>query len=131
MTDFQPPEFLTFEEVAEVDRALLTSQDKFLARVSLYSLRVLKQIAEMENLPVGAVTDQQIAEWIDQDETLRQAIGSDASFQNFFTQIVLSSLRQLQQISQETGVMLESLTIPQVVGWFEQEAKLRLEQGTL
>lgn len=131
MTDFQPPEFLTFEEVAEVDKALLTTQDKFLARVSLYSLRVLKQVAEAENLPVGAVTDQQIADWIDQDETLRQAVGSDASFQNFFTQIVLSSLRRLQQISQETGVMLESLTIPQVVDWFEQEAKLRLEQGTL
>jgi hypothetical protein len=131
MTDFQPPEFLTFEEVAEVDKALLTTQDKFLARVSLYSLRVLKQVAEAENLPVGAVTDQQIADWINQDETLRQAVGSDASFQNFFTQIVLSSLRRLQQISQETGVMLESLTIPQVVDWFEQEAKLRLEQGTL
>lgn len=131
MSDSQLPEFLTFEEVAEVDKALLTAQDKFLARVALYSLRVLKQIAEVENLPVGAVTDQQIAEWIAEDETLRQVIGSDASFQNFFTQIVLSSLKQLQQISHDTGVMLDSLTIPQVVGWFEQDAKRRLEQGRL
>ncbi|MBF2051167.1 MAG: hypothetical protein IGS54_28035 [Elainella sp. C42_A2020_010] len=131
MSDFQLPEFLTFEEVAEVDKALLTAQDKFLARVALYSLRVLKQIAEVENLPVGAVTDQQIAEWIAEDATLRQVIGSDASFQNFFTQIVLSSLKQLQQISHDTGVMLDSLTIPQVVGWFEQDAKRRLEQGCL
>jgi antitoxin component of RelBE/YafQ-DinJ toxin-antitoxin module len=123
---FQPPEFLTFEEVAEVDKALLTAQDKFLARVSLYSLRALKQIAQAENLPVDAITDRQVAEWIEQDESLRQAIGADASFQQFFTQLVLSSLLPLRQISQATGVMIDDLTISQVVSWFEQQAKIRL-----
>lgn len=131
MTEFQPPEFLTFEEVVEVDKALLTAQDKFLARVSLYSLRVLKQVAEAEKLPITAVTDQQIAEWVEQDETLRETISADATFEQFFIQIVLSSLKRLQQISVETGVAIEALTIQQVVSWFEKEAKLRLEQSGL
>jgi hypothetical protein len=123
----QPPEFLTFEEVAEVDKALLTAQDKFLARVSLYSLRALKQIAQAENLPIDAITDCQIAEWIEQDESLRQAIGADAAFQQFFTQLVLSSLLPLRQVSQATGVSIDDLNILQVISWFEQQAKIRLE----
>lgn len=121
------PEFLTFEEVAEVDQALLTSQDKFLARVSLYSLRALKQIAHAEDLPVGAVTDQQIADWINQDETLHQMMGADPAFQQFFTQIVLSSLQPLQRVSQSAGVTMDDLTLSQVIKWFEQQAKQRLE----
>lgn len=128
MSDLSLPEFLTFEEVVEVDRALLTAQDKFLTRVSLYSLRVLKQIAAQDNLPIEAITDQQIADWIGQDETLRQAIGTDPAFQSFFTQIVLSSLKHLQHIAQETGIVIEALTIPQVVAWSEQQAKHRLDQ---
>lgn len=126
MSEFQPPEFLTFEEVAEVDKALLTAQDKFLARVSLYSLRVLKQIAQTEALPVEAITDQQIAHWIEQDQSLQQAVGTDAAFQSFFTRIVLSSLKPLRQISQETETGIGELSIQQVIQWFEQQAKSRL-----
>ncbi len=123
------PEFLTYEEVVEVDQALLTAQDKFLARVSLYSLRVLKQIAQTEQLPVEAITDQQIAHWIEQDETLREMISSDAAFEQFFIQLVLSSLQPLRQISQETNLPIDDLTIQQVVNWFEQQAKQRLENN--
>lgn len=121
------PEFLTYDEVVEVDRALLTAQDKFLARVSLYSLRVLKQIAQTEQLPIDAVTDRQIADWIEQDDALRAMISSDASFEQFFIQIVLSSLQPLRQISQETNLPIDHLTIQQVIAWFEQQAKQRLE----
>jgi type II secretory pathway component PulK len=127
MSDFQLPEFLTFDEVVEVDKALLTSQDKFLARIALYSLRVLKQIAAAEQVPIDGITDQQIADWIEQDQTLRQAIGADPGFQQFFTQIVLSSLGQLRQIAAQTNVAIDALTIPQVIAWFEQAAKQRLQ----
>jgi hypothetical protein len=123
------PEFLTFEEVAEIDKALLTSQDKFLTRVTLYSLRVLKQIAQTEQIPVEQITDQQIVHWVEQDEALKQSVTSDASFEQFFIRIVLSSLKPLRQISAETGVAIEALTIAQVVGWFEQQAKQRLGQS--
>jgi hypothetical protein len=120
------PEFLTFEEVAEIDKALLTSQDKFLTRVTLYSLRVLKQIAQTEQIPVEQITDQQIVHWVEQDEALKQSVTTDASFEQFFIRIVLSSLKPLRQISAETGIAIESLTIAEVVGWFERQAKQRL-----
>jgi hypothetical protein len=126
MSDFQLPEFLTFDEVAEVDKALLTSQDKFLTRISLYSLRVLKQIAAEQQQPIELVTDQQIATWIDHDPTLRQTVGTDPAFQQFFSRLVLSSLKQLHQIAAATHQPIADLTILQVVNWFEQVAKQRL-----
>jgi hypothetical protein len=122
------PEFLTYDEVAEVDSALLTAQDKFLARVSLYSLRVLKQISEQENLPVEAITDQQIAAWVEKDAALRQVITTDATFEQFFIRLVLSSLQPLKLIAQEQQVSVADLSIQQVVSWFEQQAKIRLSQ---
>lgn len=122
------PEFLTYDEVAEIDKALLTAQDKFLARVSLYSLRVLKQIAEQENLPVEAITDQQIAAWVEKDAALRQVITPDATFEQFFIRLVLSSLQPLKLAAQDQQVSIADLSIQQVVSWFEQQAKIRLSQ---
>ncbi len=124
-----PIEFLTVEEVTEVDRALLTAQDKFLARVSLYSLRTLKQITQNTGQAIEEVTPEQIEDWIMQDEAIQQQIESDASFLNFFSRIMLSSLKPLSQVAYEAGVAIESLTVPQVVQWFEKEAKIRLSQS--
>jgi hypothetical protein len=124
-----PIEFLTLEEVTEVDRALLTSQDKFLARVSLYSLRTLKQITQQTGQAIEEVTPEQIEDWIMQDEAIQQQIESDASFLNFFSRIMLSSLKPLGQVAQEEGVAIETLTVSQVVRWFEQAAKIRLGQS--
>jgi hypothetical protein len=130
MTDPQlsPTEFLTLDEVAEVDKALLSSKDKFLARIALYSLRSLKQIAQQTGLPIGAITPQQIADWVEQDMSVRPQIERNDSFQQFFTQLVMSSLKPLKRMSAETGTAIEALNVPQVVGWFEQEAKAHLTQ---
>jgi hypothetical protein len=124
------PEFLSREEVAEVDAALLNSQDKFLTRITLYSLRVLKQIAAAEGQPISAITDQQIAAWIEQDEALKQTVTTDAAFEQFFIRLVLSSLKPLRQISAELELPIEALTNRQVVSWFEAQAKQRLESSS-
>ncbi|MBW4467015.1 MAG: hypothetical protein KME07_16445 [Pegethrix bostrychoides GSE-TBD4-15B] len=130
------PEFLSREEVAEVDAALLNSQDKFLTRITLYSLRVLKQIAASEQessapqstpQPVRSITDQQIAAWIEQDEALKQTVTTDATFEQFFIRLVLSSLKPLRQIATELEQPIEALTNRQVVSWFEARAKQRLD----
>ena len=122
----QLPEFLSREDVAEVDAALLNSQDKFLTRITLYSLRVLNQIAEAEHQPIASITDQQIAAWIEQDEALKQAVTTDALFEQFFIRLVLSSLQPLRQISTDLELPIETLTNRQVVSWFETRAKQRL-----
>lgn len=125
-----PIEFLTVEEVTEVDRALLTTQDKFAARVALYSLRTLKKITEATGQAIESVTPEQIEDWIAQDDAIQQAIESDASFLTFFSKIMLSSLNPLGRVSEETGTPIESLSVQQVVQWFEKQAKLRLGQDS-
>jgi len=120
-------EFLTPEECAEVDKALLTSRDKFMTRVAIYSLRSLKQIAQQSGQAIADLQNSQIAEWVANDPSLQQGI--DQNFKGFFTQLTIAALKPLNQSAAESGVTIEDLTVPQVVSWFEQEAKRRLEQG--
>jgi hypothetical protein len=127
MSDLQIPEFLTFDEVAEVDRALLTSRDKFSARVALYSLRSLKLIAEKYGVAIADLNAQQIADWVAADPTFQSKPEFDEGFKGFFAKLVISSLNPLTQIALETEGRIEDLTVPQVVAWFEQVAKHRME----
>ena len=122
-------DFLTPEECAEVDRALLSSKEKFSARLAIYALRVLKQIAGETGLPVAEVTNGQVMDWVRNDESIKGAIELDASFELFFTNLVIASLRPLRQIAAEVGGAIEQLTVKQVVVWFEKDGKIRREQG--
>ncbi|NJL69215.1 MAG: hypothetical protein HC849_07545 [Oscillatoriales cyanobacterium RU_3_3] len=122
-------DFLTPEECAEVDMALLSSKEKFSARLAIYALRVLKQIAEETGLSVTDVTNQQVMDWVKNDESIKGSIELDASFENFFTNLVLASLRPLKQIAVESEGAIEQLTVKQVVAWFEKDGKIRREQG--
>jgi hypothetical protein len=119
-------EFLTLEECAEVDKALLTSRDKFSARVAIYALRSLKQIAQQAGCAIAELTTAQIEDWIYQDASLQGRI--DSEFKKFFTQLVIASNRPLTQVAQAQNCAIEALTVPQVVAWFEQLAKQRLAQ---
>lgn len=127
MAEQQQPElqFLTVEECAEVDKALLSSREKFSARLAIYALRVLKQIAEPAGFKIENVTPEQIGDWIVKDEKIQQQIEIDSGFDRFFTNLVISSLKPLKQISQEASVPIEDLTVQQVVAWFEKDAKSR------
>jgi len=120
-------DFLTPEECAEVDMALLSSKEKFSARLAIYALRVLKQVAGETGLPVTEVSNQQVMDWVRNDESIQQSIQVDASFELFFTNLVVASLRPLRQIATEAGGAIEQLTVKQVVAWFEKDAKIRRE----
>lgn len=120
-------EFLTPEECAEVDKALLTSREKFSARVTIYALRSLKQIAEQANTSIAALESTQIEEWVYQDASLQKT--GDSEFRQFFSQLVISSLKPLRRIARESGIEIEILAIAQVVAWFEKEAKKKLEKN--
>ncbi|NJN87541.1 MAG: hypothetical protein HC881_16060 [Leptolyngbyaceae cyanobacterium SL_7_1] len=131
MTDSQAPEqFLTPEESAEVDRAMLTARDRFSARVSIYSLRALKQIGQQQEVPIEALQAETITNWVEQDPTLQPEQGFDSNFKRFFSRLVISSLKPLKQIAVEREMAIETLTPAQVITWFEKEAKLRIEQGS-
>lgn len=123
-----PEELLTPEECAEVDQAMMTSRDRFSARVAIYSLRSLKTIAQQQQTVIAQLSDQEIVDWVDQDPALQQS-GFDENFRQFFIRLVLSSLKPLRQIAQAYEVAIDDLAVSQVVRWFEQEAKSRIEKN--
>ncbi|MEG3918604.1 hypothetical protein QUA07_05575 [Microcoleus sp. T3_A4] len=57
------------------------------------------------------------------------SIKLDASFENFFTNLVIASLQPLRQIATESGGSSEQLTVKQVVAWFVKDGKIPREQG--
>ena len=123
-------EFLTQEEAIKVDASLLSSKEKFSTRLAIYALRCLKQIATEDNITVSEITAERITSWIHQDQKIQQQVEIDASFESFFTRLVVSSLKPLKQISQEQEISVEALTVAQVIAWFEKDGKVRREQGT-
>lgn len=128
MSEFQAAEFLTPDECAEVDKALLSSRDKFSTRVAIYSLRSLKQIAQETGRAVELVAPDEIAAWVERDRLDANGLQTDAGFIQFFTQLVLSSLKPLHHIAETEQVAIADLTPTQIINWFERQAKERLEQ---
>ncbi|NES08207.1 MAG: hypothetical protein F6K22_38820 [Okeania sp. SIO2F4] len=120
----QSMEFLTPEESAQVDGALLTSKDKFSTRLAIYSLRCLRQIAAETGLTPEEIPAEQVKIWIKNDENLKPNLDIDANFENFFTRLVMASLSPLKQVAQESAVPLQHLTVPEVVKWFEKKGKI-------
>lgn len=73
------PQFLTPEESAEVDAALLTTPEKFLTRLTLSTGKLLVFIAKDLGTTVEALTNDQIIAWFEADSKRKQAEGVEAS----------------------------------------------------
>jgi hypothetical protein len=72
-------QFLSPEESADVDAALLDSSEKFLTRLTISSLRLLKLIAQETKTPIEQLDCQQIITWFEQDSKIRREQGQDAA----------------------------------------------------
>jgi hypothetical protein len=79
MTEESSIQFLTKEESEEVDKALLSSPEKFLTRLTISSLRLLKTIAEQEGVAVEELTPEQIIAWFERDGKVRREQGIEAA----------------------------------------------------
>lgn len=80
MIDHQSPaQFLTPEESADVDKALLTSSEKFLTRLTISSLKLLKIIAQDRGVSLEDLTHQQVIDWFEKDGKIRREQGVDAA----------------------------------------------------
>lgn len=75
----QSIQFLTPEESADVDKALLTSPEKFLTRLTISTSKLLKAIAQELDTPVESLTSQQIIAWFEADAKRKQQEGVNAS----------------------------------------------------
>ncbi|MBE9076200.1 hypothetical protein IQ241_02630 [Romeria aff. gracilis LEGE 07310] len=75
----QSLQFLTPEDSAAVDAALMTTPEKFLTRLTLSTAKLLKYIARDLNTSVEALTTQQIIAWFEADAKRKQEQGINAS----------------------------------------------------
>lgn len=73
------PQFLTTEESADVDAALLSSPEKFLARLTISSHRLLTAIAKDLQCNIEDLSCQQIIQWFEKDSKIRREEGVDAA----------------------------------------------------
>ncbi|MBD1920382.1 hypothetical protein H6F77_04515 [Microcoleus sp. FACHB-831] len=73
-------QFLTFEEALKVDAALLSTEEKFLARLTISSLKVLKHIAQEYGVAIEDLTLEQAIAWFEKDAKLKREQGVDAAF---------------------------------------------------
>jgi hypothetical protein len=60
-------EYITTAETMAVDGALLSTHEKFLARITISSLRLLMKIAADLGKPIEALTTQEIISWFEAD----------------------------------------------------------------
>lgn len=75
----QTLKFLTPEESAEVDKALLTTPEKFLTRLTLSTAKLLAFIAQDLSTSVDKLTTAQIIMWFEADSKRKQEQGINAS----------------------------------------------------
>jgi hypothetical protein len=73
-------QFLSLEESAKVDAALLSSSEKFLTRLTISSHKLLKHIAQNYSVAIEDLTTQQIIDWFENDGKIRREKGIEASF---------------------------------------------------
>ena len=121
-------EFLTQDEAIQVEAALLSSKEKFSTRLAIYALRCLKEIAETQDIKIENIQPEQVQDWVKNDDSFKEKLELDGNFHNFFSQLVIASLKPLKQVSQAENTPIQDLTIKQLINWFEQESKKKLGQ---
>lgn len=151
MTATQDPiQFLTLEEVQQIDRTTLSSMDKFMARITVSALRIIIKIAEDLQVHGEELSPEQIVQWIENDSLKRRELGEDAAFlkwnssqpdldfedsrqdqvtsahlsghEKFLTRMVISATQTLQAIAKDRSSHVKDLTIEQIILWTERSS---------
>jgi hypothetical protein len=88
----------------------------------------LKEIAKNEDIKIENIKPEQVQSWVKNDDSFKEKLELDSNFHNFFSQLVISSLKPLKQVSQAENIPIQDLTIKQLINWFEHESKQNLGQ---
>lgn len=70
-------QFLTETESIEVEKALLTSSEKFLTRLTISSFKLLQIIAQDLDISLENLTPEQIITWMEKDSKIKREQGQD------------------------------------------------------
>ncbi len=152
-TSQDPIQFLTLEEANAINGKLLSTMEKFMARITISSMRVIIKIAQDINIQAEDISASQIVNWIEHDSQILKEQGEDAAFlkwtsphldldfedtrqdevtsanlsshEKFLTRMVISAIQPLAAIAKDTSSRIEDLTIDQVIAWVENDAKAK------
>lgn len=80
MADPQSTQFLSLEDSYAVDAALLAQHERFLTRLTISSLNLLKEIAKQTGVAIEDLTTAQIIAWFENDSRIRREQGNEAAF---------------------------------------------------
>jgi hypothetical protein len=119
-------QLLSAEECAQIDQTLLPTRDRFSIRIAVYSWRYLQQVSQGLGITVAELQPQHIVDWLQQDASLQNQELSDDAFIELFERLLVSSLEPLKKIAQREEIEIESLTLPQILSWFEDQVKASL-----
>jgi hypothetical protein len=72
-------QYLTPDESADVDRALLSQSEKFLTRLTISSLRLLGVIAKESGVAIEHLSHQQVINWFEKDAKINREEGKESS----------------------------------------------------
>ncbi|MEN9871415.1 MAG: hypothetical protein RLZZ535_1271 [Cyanobacteriota bacterium] len=73
-----PDQYLSPEESADIDAALLSTSEKFLTRLTISSQRLLQAIAQDYQIGIAELTHTQIIQWFENDSKAKREQGDDA-----------------------------------------------------
>jgi len=79
MSETPTTQFLTPEESNNIDKALLSSPEKFLTRLTISSLRLLKIISLDLGIALDDLTSEQVIEWFEKDAKIKREQGIEAA----------------------------------------------------
>lgn len=116
-------DLLTLEECAAIDQTLLPTRDRFSIRITVYSWRYLAKVSTALGTPVADLTAPQIYNWVGEDPKMTATAGQGEEFVGWFANLLHSSLKPLQQIAQAHETSIETLTLEQIINWFEEQVK--------
>lgn len=116
-------QFLTPEECAQIDQTLLPTRDRFSIRITVYSWRYLQQVSTGLGVAIADLDPQQITDWLSRDPQMQASDHLDETFVDWFSTLLTASLSPLQKIAQQNGAAIETLTIQQIIEWFEIQVK--------
>lgn len=79
MNSMDSQQFLTTAEATAVDRALLSTHEKFLTRITISSLRLLQKISADRGIPIEQLTPTDVIQWFEADSKRRLEHGDEAA----------------------------------------------------
>jgi hypothetical protein len=116
-------QFLTSEECTQIDQTLLPTRDRFSIRITVYSWRYLQQVSHGLGVAIAELQPQQITDWLTHDPQMQTSEHLDETFAGWFSHLLAASLVPLQKIAQQKGTAIETLTLQQIIDWFEVQVK--------